>query len=1092
MSKFVFSSVALLAATTLLAAPPRPEVRPDEMSDLVAVELRTEPLDPKPGEDVRVLFTIRNRATRDESQVPVILFAGPERAATTTVRLAAGETQSVPLAWKPTEAGKLTLSARIDPDRTIAEQNRGDNQATLDVAVAPPLPPNADLAVANIDLAHDEESASDVVHITIANSGSEADRAAIAVLSNEKRYDVEVVEVAPGESKTIDVAPPEDGGEISAQVLGREEAAQQSHAAAKSPVVNARPSIDVSVERLSVAAMQFEKNRERRVTISFRVVNKGRGAIDTPFTVLVSPGKLDGTPPALADDKIAINALAAGETLYVSRTVVSPVGEFDVRVEADPDHALAEDNRENNTATWHFKNPTADVDRWVCIGPRLITGGSGQGGIVASIAIDRSAPDTIYVGAGGSGNLSGSGIWKTVDGGASWQPVGDSMPTLTIAALGIAPSNPSTVFATTSDSGVFRSDDGGGIWRSLTNSPNAEVRWGVVIVSPREATRVWMTAADGIHRSTDGGTTWSLVLNQGEATDLVISNPSPSTLYAAIFGKGIFQTTNGGDTWTQLTSGLPTSGFKQVTLAICRNAPRSLYAGFSATGGLQLFRSDDGGATWTQKNTPSDSTLFNDTIGVDANDPKFVYVSGINLWRSTDGGVSFTQSTGLHVDFHNLVADPVAPETIYAGNDGGIYKSTNRAQSWTFVGAGLTNVEFYDHALAASDPVFAAGGTQDNGTIKFTGSADWTPILGGDGATVAIDPTDPKIIYAMNQGADSVQRTSNGSSFTDFHKNLPTGAVCNNLEFFIHPRTRTTLIAPCVSLFRTTTTTPPGDWQEIFAQPTPGTVLRAAVDPTTDIYYAGTSDGRIFAGQGGANFQKVFTHPSSAAVTDIDVDPADPRVLFVSFDSSGVSRIFKLTRMTSGVGPLSGTPIGNGLPSIVKVQALAFDLGLNFTAYAGTNRGVFRGRATSATGTWSWSLYSVGMPLADVRDLEVHPKTGILSAVTFGRSAFQVNTEPPLGSVLGAEGRITLLRAHDLGTGFGPPNDTLDAEVIVQLDSAPGKSFGFQLRDDAQKAAHRGELDLLRKAFAANRRVRIDFERTGVRSGRIIRTMLSP
>jgi hypothetical protein len=132
------------------------------------------------------------------------------------------------------------------------------------------------------------------------------------------------------------------------------------------------------------------------------------------------------------------------------------------------------------------------------------------------------------------------------------------------------------------------------------------------------------------------------------------------------------------------------------------------------------------------------------------------------------------------------------------------------------------------------------------------------------------------------------------------------------------------------------------------------------------------------------------------------------------------------------------------------------------------------------------------MPLADIRDLEVHPKTGVLSAATFGRSVFQVNTEPPLGSVLGAEGRITLLRAHDVGTGFGPPNDFLDAEVIVQLDSTPGKSYGFQLRTDAFKPSRRGMFDLLRKAFAANRRVRIDFERTGVRSGRIIRVMLSP
>ena len=1085
MSKFVLLSIALSATTGLIAGP-APEVRPDEMSDVVAVALRVEPEDPKPNEDVRVLFTLRNRATHDEAHVPVTLFAGPNRVATTTLRVAATEVQSVPLSWKPAEAGKFVLSARIDPEGSLVEYDRRDNDASIDVVVAPPLPANAELVISNIEVAHGEETNSDVARVTVANNGNEAATAAVAVLANGKRIGTELVDVPASKSKTFEVSLPANAGAVSAQILGREEAARRSRAAS-GPRTDPRPALDVSVEQLSVAAMQFEQKRDRRVTISFRIMNKGRQAIHSPFTVVISPGRVQGAPAALAEEKMTINELAAGENVYVSRTIVSPVGEFDVKVEADPEHALAEDNRENNVATWHFKNPTADVNRWVCIGPRLITAGLGAVGRVTAIAIDRSAPGTIYVGA------AGSGVWKTLDGGGSWQPIADSLPTLAIAALAITPTNTATVYAATKDSGVFRSDDAGGSWRALPNSPNAEIRWGVLIVSPRDPAKVYMTAADGIYRSTDTGTTWSRVLSNGEATDLVMAGGAPSTLYAGIFRVGVFETVNDGNTWTQLTNGLPASGAQQITLAICRNASRSLYTAFSMTGGLQLFRSDDAGATWTQKNTPPDNTLFNDSIGVAADDPKFVYVSGINLWRSTDGGVTYAQAIGPHVDHHNFFADPVAPETIYALSDGGIFKSIDRGQNWTFPGAGLMNVEFYDHGVAASDPILTFGGTQDNGTLKFSGSADWNEILGGDGATVAIDPTDPNIIYAMNQGADSLQRTSNGSSFSGFAKNLPTGAVCNNLHFQIHPRTRTTLLASCLSLWRTTTTNPPGDWQEILPQPTPGTVVRSAVDPTTDIYYAGTNDGRIFAGQGGANFQTVFTHPSAAAVTDIDVDPADGRVLFVSFTSTGVDRIMRLRRTTSGVGPLTATSIGNGLPANITVQTLAVDRGLNFTAYAGTTRGVYRGRAVSATGAWAWSLYSVGMPpAADVRDLEVHPKTGVLRAATFGRSVFEVNTEPPLGSVLGAEGRITLLRAHDLGTGFGPPDDFLDAEVIVQLDSAPGKSFGFQLRADAFKPSRRGMLDLLRKAFAANRRVRIDFERTGVRSGRIIRTMLTP
>jgi hypothetical protein len=158
-----------------------------------------------------------------------------------------------------------------------------------------------------------------------------------------------------------------------------------------------------------------------------------------------------------------------------------------------------------------------------------------------------------------------------------------------------------------------------------------------------------------------------------------------------------------------------------------------------------------------------------------------------------------------------------------------------------------------------------------------------------------------------------------------------------------------------------------------------------------------------------------------------------------------------------------------------------------FTIYAGTNRGVYRGRSADAGATWNWTPYMNGFPLADVREMDVHPMTGVLRVATFGRGAYEVNTSDPVGSVLSAAGKITFLRTHDVGTGFGPPSDFLDVEVVVQLDSQPGRSFGFQLRADAEEDARNGMLDVLRSAFRANRNVLIDYFRTGIRNGRIIR-----
>jgi hypothetical protein len=114
----------------------------------------------------------------------------------------------------------------------------------------------------------------------------------------------------------------------------------------------------------------------------------------------------------------------------------------------------------------------------------------------------------------------------------------------------------------------------------------------------------------------------------------------------------------------------------------------------------------------------------------DPTDSKYVYLGGTYFWRSTDGGDNFELTSGLgspansaHVDHHGFATDPLSPNIIYTLNDGGIYRSTARGQkgTWTFIGEGIVNVEFYDHVAAVTEPDLVIGGTQDNGTIKYDG-----------------------------------------------------------------------------------------------------------------------------------------------------------------------------------------------------------------------------------------------------------------------------------------------------------------------------------------------------------------------------------
>jgi hypothetical protein len=302
-------------------------------------------------------------------------------------------------------------------------------------------------------------------------------------------------------------------------------------------------------------------------------------------------------------------------------------------------------------------------------------------------------------------------------------------------------------------------------------------------------------------------------------------------------------------------------------------------------------------------------------------------------------------------------------------------------------------------------------------------------------------------------------------------------------------------LASCGSLWLTPTA-PPGDWEAILPSPDVpeinGGVKRSAVDATADVY-AGTSAGELYAGVGGAGWQRVFDAltllEEVRSVVDIEVDLDDPATVYLGLTGDDAGRVVLLRRGAAGLA-MTAKDITGDLPSGVAVTALAVDRMNAQTIYAGTwNRGVYRGRYVKTSDSWTWDVYGTGMPsAAGIEALIVHPRTGVMRAGTCGRGAYEVNTDHPVGSVLSIEGVPIYLRVHDSG-GYGPPTDRIDGEVVVRLDTEPLKAFGFPLRADGGEDAHVGMLRLLRSAFVAGARVRIDYERTGLRNGRAIRVM---
>jgi photosystem II stability/assembly factor-like uncharacterized protein len=779
------------------------------------------------------------------------------------------------------------------------------------------------------------------------------------------------------------------------------------------------------------------------------------------------------------------------------------------------------------------------IGRWVSLGPTLITYDLGATGRITTLAIDETDSSTIYAAARPQGGAlragrgdGGPGVWRTTNGGSTWRPIGDGLPSYKVPAIALVPGQSSPLYVATlgrndRGGGLYRTDDEGGTWDVVSDDEGLRGRQ--LLIDPTDSARMFMANDEAVLRSIDGGQTWSeLPVVQGSTdvaiTDLAIDRATPSRLYAGVRHEtsdsvaGVYASRDGGDTWNRLmgcSSGrLPNeTANRNIRLAVSRGR---VYVSFKLKTQDEaewvLYRTTGVGCTisgraeqewergWSVGGDAA-NTIWSYLYAHPA-DPDIVYATGTSFRRSTDAGETFSISEGPHVDHHAFAVDPSDGDIVYTGCDGGVYQSNDRgaSNSWTFIGEGMTNTELYDIGHAATDARLVLGGTQDNGTIliRETGTV-WDHIRGGDGATVDVDPTDAGVLYSMGQYADSIERQENGGGWEDLTAGLPSGSVCFNLHYHVHPTVPTTLLASCSSLWRTTTTQPPGDWQMIFpvaGSPMPsGNVVRSAVDGRSNTYYAATDAGELFAGADGNGWQQVFSVEDDCAgsttrIADVEVDIDDPAVVYVTTRATDACRVVRLDRPDPDDLAMTAQDITFDLPADVIVTALAVDRLNSGTIYVGSSdRGVYRGRPVGAAGSWSWDPYSNGLPPAvAITELLVHPTTGVLRAATFGRGAFQVDTDDPIGSVVAIEGRVTFLRVHDSG-GFGPSTDHLDGEVVVRLDAAPEKAFGFELRSDSDEGPHAGMLDVLRSAMIARHRVRIEYVRSGPRIGRAFRVM---
>ncbi|MBX2817735.1 MAG: glycosyl hydrolase [Saprospiraceae bacterium] len=426
------------------------------------------------------------------------------------------------------------------------------------------------------------------------------------------------------------------------------------------------------------------------------------------------------------------------------------------------------------------------------IGPAFMTGR------ISDVAKDPNDPSTWYV-AVASGN-----VWKTENNATTWTPIFENYGSFSTGCIAVDPSNPSTVWLGSGENqsqrsaswgdGVYKSVDGGKSWQNMGLERSEHI--GRIVIHPTQGDVIWVAAQGplwsgggdrGIFKSEDGGVTWKQTLDISEhtgASEIVMHPSNPDILYASTYQRRrhvgilvaggeesrIFKSTDGGDTWHALSTGLPGGDIGRISLAISPQRPEVVYAQISKSEGKSgFYRSADHGASWKKM---SDYALIDPQyygeIYADPHRFDCIYIMDMQAQVTHDGGKTFERvnSANKHVDNHSLLFDPADPNYLLMGCDGGLYESFDRAKSWHYH-SNLPITQFYRVGLDNASPIYRVyGGTQDNSTLGGPSRSfsrhgitnhDWELVLGGDGFQARVDPTNPNTVYAQYQYAGLVR-----------------------------------------------------------------------------------------------------------------------------------------------------------------------------------------------------------------------------------------------------------------------------------------------------------------------------------------------
>ncbi len=689
--------------------------------------------------------------------------------------------------------------------------------------------------------------------------------------------------------------------------------------------------------------------------------------------------------------------------------------------------------------------------KWRNIGPY-------RGGRSCAVTGVPGKPNLFYFGA------TGGGVWKTQDGGRSWENISDGYFGGSIGSIAIAPSDHNVIYVgggektvrgnVSSGYGLWKSVDAGKTWHSIGLKDSRHVAR--IRVHPDNPDIVYAAVMGnlykgnserGIFKSVDGGKTWNKTLfvnNDVGAVDLCLDPSNPRIMLASTWnirrtpyslssggeGSGLWKSTDSGNTWTEITrnDGLPKGVWGISGVAISPiNGDRMWALIENAKGGI--YRSDDGGKTWRKTNDSRSlrqRAWYYTRIYADTEDINTLYVMNVSYHKSTDGGRTFSASNAPHGDHHDLWISPEDSKRMIIGDDGGAQVTYDGGETWTTYHNQPT-AQFYRVTTDNSFPYRIYAAQQDNSTIRINhrssggsiGEGDWERTAGGESAHIAVDPNNDEIVYGgsyggfltrvnhdkgttrainvwpdnpMGYGAEGMKYRFqwNFPIFFSQHnpKKLYTGS--NHLHMSMDEGHSWEIISPDLTR---------NDPEKLkssggpITQDNTGveyycTIFAAAESPLQEgLIWVGSDDGLVHVtSDGGANWNNVTPSnmPEWMMINSVEPSPHDANVCYIAGTMYKHGDFMPYLYKTENMGK-TWRRINQGIPSEHFTRVLRTDPEVPGLLYAGTETGMY----VSYNDGNRWYPLQLNLPIVPVTDLAV--KGDHLIASTQGRSLWMID-----------------------------------------------------------------------------------------------------